>query len=104
MSVEVTEAQRRQLDAFFTYHAPGQSDLPKFSAIREAAYAFAEVLLANTPSCADQTTAIRCVREAVAWANAAIAIKFDAPPPASPSLHLVATTPARDADGQNRHF
>jgi hypothetical protein len=36
---------------------------------------YAGVLVANTPKCADQSAAIRLVREAVMTANAAIALK-----------------------------
>jgi len=45
----------------------------RYTTIREAALQFAKVLLANSPACADQTAAIRKVREAVMTANAAIA-------------------------------
>lgn len=62
------------LEHVFTYHAPTPEQLPKYTALREAAKAFAQVIVDNTPSSADQTTAIRKVREAVMTANAAIAL------------------------------
>ena len=59
----------------FTYHAPEPDQIPKYNAIRDAAYEFAKVVVANTPRCADQSVAIRCIREASMVANAAIALK-----------------------------
>ena len=43
--------------------------------IRAGAKDFAQDILENTPSCADQSAAIRHLREAVMTANAAIALK-----------------------------
>lgn len=62
------------LENWFTYHAPkdgGQA--AAYGRIRAAGKAFAEVIVAETPASADQTAAIRQVREAVFTANAAIA-------------------------------
>ena len=61
------------LDNWFMYHSPNVDQIPKYQAIREAAKHLAEVIVNNTPSCADQTAAIRLVREASMTANAAIA-------------------------------
>jgi hypothetical protein len=61
------------LKIWFTYHPPSVENLPKYEAIREAARDFATIILDNTPPSADQSTAIRKVREAVMTANAAIA-------------------------------
>lgn len=61
------------LTNWFSYHAPTPDDLPRFVAIRDAALAFAKVIVANSPPSADQTVAIRKVREAVMIANASIA-------------------------------
>lgn len=63
------------LDEIFTYHAPTESDVARYEAIRGAGKAFAKAILENTPQCADQTMAVRVVREAVMWANAAVALK-----------------------------
>lgn len=61
------------LDNLFTYHAP-QGDQPqRYTRLRAAGRAFAAEILALTPPCADQTAAIRQVREAVFTANAAVA-------------------------------
>ncbi len=61
------------LNNWFTYHPPDTEDLPKFLAIREAGLALAKVIVENTPASADQTAAVRKIREAVMTANAAIA-------------------------------
>lgn len=63
-----------KLPAIFTYQPlkPGQAD--KYVAIRAKALELAQVIVDNTPSCADQTAAVRLVREAVMTANAAIAL------------------------------
>lgn len=59
----------------FTYHAPEPDQIPKYNAIRDAAFEFAKVVIANTPKCADQSTAIRHIRDAGFSANASIALK-----------------------------
>lgn len=61
------------IDNWFTYHSPTANQIPKYEEIRNAAKQLAEVIIENTPSSADQTAAIRKVREAVMTANAAIA-------------------------------
>ena len=63
------------LDHIFTYHAPDVEDIAACGAIREAAKDLVRVIIERTPLCADQTTAIRKVREAVMTANAARALK-----------------------------
>ena len=60
------------LENWFTYHSPDGADKFNFEKIREAARYFAQVLVDNTPPSADQTAAIRKVREAVMTANASI--------------------------------
>jgi len=61
------------LENWFMYHSPTPEQLPKYLAIREAGRAFAECVVANTPSSADQTAALRKIREAVMTANQSIA-------------------------------
>ena len=60
-------------------HHPPQNDMEieRYRRIREAGKAFARVILNETPGCADQSVAIRSVREAVMWANASIALNGD---------------------------
>jgi hypothetical protein len=63
----------KDLENWFTYHPPVGDQAQRYGRIRAAALRFAEVVLENTPPCADQTVAVRHVREAVQMANAAIA-------------------------------
>jgi len=59
---------------WFTYHDTNDpGTIFKYKAIRDAGHALAVVILNNTPASADQSDAIRKVREAVFVANAAIA-------------------------------
>ena len=62
-----------QLENWFTYHSPTAEELPKYGEIRGAALHLARVIRDNTPASADQTAALRHLREAVMTANAAIA-------------------------------
>jgi hypothetical protein len=62
-----------QLKNWFTYHSPNAEQLPKYQEIREKGLALATAIMENTPSSADQTAAVRKVREAVMTANASIA-------------------------------
>ncbi len=62
------------LDHLFKYHSPTPEQLPKYEAIRAAAKVFAKVILDSTPGSADQTAAIRLLRECVMTANASIAL------------------------------
>jgi len=61
------------LDNWFVYHAPKPGQNEKYVEIREAAKVLAEIIVMLTPPSADQTAAIRKIREAVFTANAAIA-------------------------------
>lgn len=63
------------IDNIFKYHAPTEEQQLQYSAIREAAKVFANAILACTPPGADQTAAIRKLRECVMTANAAIALE-----------------------------
>lgn len=67
----------KELDNLFTYHRPTPSQVERYAAIRDQAKAFAQVVLSLTPASADQTAAIRKIREAVMTANAAIACEVD---------------------------
>jgi len=65
--------EQSHLDNWFVYHTPSPEQIPKYHLIREAGKKLAETILENTPPSADQTAAIRKVREAVMTANAALA-------------------------------
>jgi len=64
-----------KIEDLFTYHPPEGGQPAQYEAIRTAAKAFAHVVVANTPASADQTAAIRKLRECVMTANASIALK-----------------------------
>lgn len=65
-----------QIDHWFTYHAPeSEADTEAYKELREAGKTLAKVILRLTPASADQSDAIRKVREAVWTANAARACK-----------------------------
>lgn len=64
---------KQQIDNWFSYHAPSEAQAEFYVQLRNAARDFALVIVSLTPPGADQTAAIRKVREAVMTANAAIA-------------------------------
>ena len=64
---------------WFIYHAPKGDQASRYEEIRTAAKAFAITVWHNTPACPDQTVAIRTIREATMWANAAIACSESEP-------------------------
>ena len=62
------------INHWFSYHPPvNESQKKAYEELRESARQFALTILRLTPSSADQTAAIRKVREAVMTSNAAIA-------------------------------
>jgi hypothetical protein len=58
----------------FTHHQPTPEKLHHYDEIHAAAKRFARVILDNTPPGADQTAALRLLREATMTANAAVAL------------------------------
>lgn len=64
-----------QIEDLFTYHPPTPDQIPRYTKIRDAAKAFAHVLLECAPDSADRMAAIRKLRECVMTANAAIALE-----------------------------
>ena len=64
------------IDYVFDSHPPEtEAQIEGYRAIRAAGKALAETILNHSPICADQTAAVRHVRDAVMTANAAIALK-----------------------------
>lgn len=63
----------KDLVNLFTYHPPKGDQAERYQKIRDAAHSFAKVIVSETPPSADQTAAIRKLRETVMTANAAIA-------------------------------
>ena len=70
---ELSATDQAKLANWFTYHSPTPDQIPKYQAINQAARQFAAVVLPNTPASADQSDAIRSIRNARMTANAAIA-------------------------------
>jgi hypothetical protein len=58
----------------FSHHPQTPDALVHHDAIHAGAKRFAEVILAHTPPSADQTAALRLLREAAMMANAAVAL------------------------------
>jgi len=56
----------------FSYHNANQLQLECMAAIRESAFQLAVVISNCSPRCADQSAAIRKIREAMMTANAAV--------------------------------
>lgn len=69
----MTRITKEQIEQWFTYHPPDLDQPARYAILRNAGKALAEVILEQTPSGADQSAAIRKVREAIMTANAAIA-------------------------------
>lgn len=61
------------LENLFSYHPPKGDQADRYQRLRAAAKEFAEVVVESTPKGADQSAAIRKIREATMTANAAIA-------------------------------
>jgi hypothetical protein len=66
---------KEQIDNIFSYHAPYGTQPERYHRIRSKAKELAIVIVENTPSSADQTAAIRKLRECVMTANASIALE-----------------------------
>lgn len=64
---------QRDIENWFSYHSPTDKQIGAYQVIRSTARSLATVILDNTPPSADQTAAIRKLRECVMTANAAIA-------------------------------
>ena len=64
-----------KIETLFTYHKPEGLDPMHYDAIRSKAKELAQVICDHTPVGADQSAAIRKLRECVMTANAAVALK-----------------------------
>jgi len=73
-SIKPVPGSAEWIEEIFTYHAPDPDQVVKYQRVRDEAKSFANTLIRNTPRCADQTAAIRKLRETVQIANAAIAL------------------------------
>lgn len=70
---ELTEAEK--VEQAFVYHPPTVIQEEQYAAVRAAGKSLALTILASCPRSADRTAAVRLVREAVATANASIALR-----------------------------
>ena len=61
------------IENWFQYHTPGPEQIEVYRLIRQTARSLAFVIVNNTPASADQTAALRKLRECVMTANAAVA-------------------------------
>lgn len=59
----------------FTYNKSGPEDYDRYVVVGDSLRIAALKIIRNTPNCADRTVALRCLREARMWANAAINLK-----------------------------
>lgn len=64
-----------KIEEWFTYHSPTPEQLPQYARVRAKAKELAEVIVANSPRCADQTAALRKLRECVMVVNQSIACR-----------------------------
>lgn len=69
---ELTDEDQHKLDVWFRYHNDPHK-VAHYEAINQHARALAQAIMQHTPRCADQSAALRLVREARMTANAAIA-------------------------------
>jgi hypothetical protein len=73
MSHPSNKVTLENLIEIFTYHNEEWKN-KHYIAMRAAAHYFAEIIILNTPDCADRSAALRKVRETVMTANAAVAL------------------------------
>lgn len=79
------------LDRWFVLRRPGPDDAADLDAIRSAGKAFARLILERTPGCADQSAAVRHVRQATQWAESAVVChtsRDSAQGPTPPRVHV----------------
>jgi hypothetical protein len=88
-----------QVDQWFTYHPPSADQAERYQRIRTAARMFAVHLVECTPPGADQTAALRKLRECVMTANASIALEDTLPLLQEATPKPPADTDARSSAG-----
>lgn len=65
----------KDIEEYFTYHSPSGEQVERYAQLRNAAKSFAAALVELTPVSADQTYAVRLLRQCVMTANQAIALE-----------------------------
>lgn len=68
-----TDAERDELEARFTYHAPKDDQLVRYKFLRAEARFLAENIVENCPESRERSVALTKLDEVVMWANASIA-------------------------------
>jgi hypothetical protein len=63
------------IEEIFTYHTPTADQIPLYVDVRASARAFAHTILRCVPQSADQTAAIRLLRQCVMTCNSGIALR-----------------------------
>lgn len=63
------------LDNIFKHHTPNENQLQRIDLLRWKAKEFADAVVSATVGSADQSTAIRKIREALMTANAAVVLE-----------------------------
>ena len=63
----------KSVENMFIYHPPKGDQIKQYQTIRDAGGNFAMLLQSQIPDSEEKTIAIQKIREAVMWANAAIA-------------------------------
>ena len=64
---------KHEIDNYFTYHPPTKEQIGRYSTIRDFGKDFVKVIFVECPESIEKNIAIEKIREAVMWANAAIA-------------------------------
>lgn len=68
-----SEADQKQLDNNFVYHAPKPGQPERYAELRSTAKSLAQHFLKECPPSRERALAITKLEEAMFWANAAIA-------------------------------
>lgn len=63
------------IENWFTYHAPNEEQQKRYVELRASAKLMAYAIVNNTKPSADQSAALRLLRECVMTANASIALE-----------------------------
>ena len=69
----LTEDSNNEINRRFTYHAPNEDQLPRYTMLRDEARNLALLIQQNTPPSREQSLALTKLEESVMWANASIA-------------------------------
>lgn len=85
-----------EVERLLGYHPATTETAPRHAAVRDAAIGCAHVFIAQAPGSQERSNAITALREAMMWANAAIAVHAGGPRARRPG------TPARDRQARPR--